>query len=74
MVIKRVKQIKNLRACERKVQENIRHKTFNEQDGSWRIRMNTELSALMKNLVIVRFIKTQGIRWLGCNRLETTEV
>jgi hypothetical protein len=35
------------------------------EDGSWRIRMNYELSELIGNADIVRFIKSRRITWLG---------
>jgi hypothetical protein len=35
------------------------------EDGSWRIRMNYELNELIKNADIVRFIKSRRIAWLG---------
>jgi hypothetical protein len=34
------------------------------EDGSWRIRMNYELSELIENADIVRFIKGRRIAWL----------
>ena len=36
-----------------------------DTDGSWRIRMNHELSELLGNADIVRFIKSRRIAWLG---------
>ena len=35
------------------------------EDGSWRIRMNYELNKLIENADIVRFIKSGRIAWLG---------
>jgi len=35
------------------------------EDGSWRIRMNHELNELIENADIVRFIKSIRIAWLG---------
>jgi hypothetical protein len=35
------------------------------EDGSWKIRMNYELSELVENADIVRFIKSRRIAWLG---------
>jgi len=35
------------------------------EDGSWRIRMNYELNELIENAAIVRFIKSRKIAWLG---------
>ena len=35
------------------------------EDGSWRIRMNYELTELIGNADIVRFIKSRRTAWLG---------
>jgi hypothetical protein len=35
------------------------------EDGSWRIKMNYELNDLIGNADIVRFIKSRRIAWLG---------
>jgi len=35
------------------------------EDGSWRIRMNRELNELIENTDVVRFIKSRRIAWLG---------
>jgi hypothetical protein len=35
------------------------------EDGSWRIRMNYELNQLIENSDIVRFIKIRRIAWIG---------
>ena len=35
------------------------------EDGSWRIRINYELSELIESADIVRFIKSRRIAWLG---------
>jgi len=35
------------------------------EDGSWRIRMNYELNKLIENADIARFIKSRRIAWLG---------
>jgi hypothetical protein len=35
------------------------------EDGSWRIRMNYELNELIGNADMVRFIKGRRIAWLG---------
>jgi len=34
------------------------------EDGSWRIRMNYELNELIRNADMVRFIKSRRIAWL----------
>ena len=54
----------NLRIFERRILRKIFGPVQNE-DGSWRIRMNYELSELVKNADIVRFIKSRRITWLG---------
>jgi hypothetical protein len=35
------------------------------EDGSWRIRMNHELNELTENADIVRFINSRRMAWLG---------
>jgi hypothetical protein len=35
------------------------------EDGSWRIRMNHKLNELIENADIMRFIKSKRIAWLG---------
>ena len=35
------------------------------EDGSWRIKMNYELNELIENADIVRFIKSRRTAWLG---------
>ena len=35
------------------------------EDGSWRIRMNQKLNELIENVDIMRFIKSRRIAWLG---------
>jgi hypothetical protein len=54
----------NLRIFERRIMRKIFDPVQNE-DGSWRIRMNYELSELVKNADIVRFIKSRRMAWLG---------
>jgi hypothetical protein len=54
----------NLRIFERRILRKICGPVQNE-DGSWRVRMNYELSELVKNTDIVRFIKSRRIAWLG---------
>jgi hypothetical protein len=53
-----------LRILERKILRKFFGPVQNE-DGSWRIRMNHELSELIGNADIVRFIKSRRIVWLG---------
>jgi hypothetical protein len=36
-----------------------------DKNGSWRIKMNRELSELIENTDKVRFVKSRGIAWLG---------
>jgi len=46
----------------------ILRKTFGpvqNEDGSWRIGMNYELSELIGNADIVKFIKSRRVAWLG---------
>jgi hypothetical protein len=41
------------------------------ENNVWRIRYNEELNTLLKREGIVRFIKSQRIRWLGyVHRME----
>jgi hypothetical protein len=35
------------------------------EDGSWRIRMNQKLNELIENADVVRFIKSRRMAWLG---------
>jgi hypothetical protein len=36
-----------------------------DKDGTWRIKTNEELENLIKKRNIVRFIKSQRLRWLA---------
>jgi len=54
----------HLRIFERRILRTIFDPVQNE-DGSWRIRMNYELNELIGNADIVRFIKSRRIAWLG---------
>jgi hypothetical protein len=54
----------HLRICERRILRKIFSPVQNE-DGSWRIRMNYELNELIGNADIVIFIKSRRIAWLG---------
>jgi len=49
---------KHLRIIERRILRKISGPTQNE-DGSWRIRMNYELDELIENAGIVKFIKIE---------------
>jgi hypothetical protein len=53
-----------LRIFERKILRTLFGPVQND-DGSWRIRMNHELSELIGNADIVRYIKSRRIAWLG---------
>ena len=54
----------HLRIFERRILRKIFGPVQNE-DGSWRIKMNYELNELIGNADIVRFIKSRRIAWLG---------
>jgi hypothetical protein len=62
MLTKRDEQ--HLRIFEHRILRKIFAPVQNE-DGSWRIRMNYELNELIGNADIVRFIKSRRIAWLG---------
>jgi hypothetical protein len=54
----------HLRIFERRILRKIFGPVQNE-DGSWKIRMNYELNESIRNTDIVRFIKSRRIAWLG---------
>jgi hypothetical protein len=54
----------HLRISESRILRKIFGPVQNE-DGSWRIKMNYELNELIGNADIVRFIKSRKIAWLG---------
>jgi hypothetical protein len=54
----------HLKIFERRILRKIFGPVQNE-DGSWRVRMNYELNELIRNSDIVRFIKSRRIAWLG---------
>jgi hypothetical protein len=41
------------------------HGPIKNRDGSWGIRTNEEIDLLIKHADVVRYIKTQSIRWCG---------
>jgi hypothetical protein len=46
-----------------------------KENESWRIRQNDELEAIIKGESIVKFIKSQRIRWLGhIERMQDTAI
>ena len=46
-----------------------------KENDLWRIRRNDELEAIIKGKNIVRFIKSQRIRWLGhIERMKDTAI
>jgi hypothetical protein len=55
---------KHLRISESRILIKIFGLVQNE-DGSWRIKMNYELNELIGNADIVRFINSRRIAWLG---------
>jgi len=55
---------KQLRISEQRILRKIFGPVQNE-DESWRIRMNHELNELIENADGVRFIKSRRIAWLG---------
>jgi hypothetical protein len=59
-----LKKTKRLRIFEHRILRKIFGPVQNE-DGSWRIRMNYELNKLTENADIVRFIKSRRTAWLG---------
>jgi hypothetical protein len=54
----------HLRVFEHKILRKIFCPMQNE-DGSWRIRMNYDLNELTDNVDIIRFVKSRRIGWLG---------
>jgi hypothetical protein len=61
-----------LRVFERRVLRKIYGPT-QDKDGTWRIKTSEELENLIKKKNIVRFIKSQRLRWLAhVIRMDTT--
>jgi hypothetical protein len=59
---------------ERRVLRKIYGPTL-DNDGTWRIKTNEELEILIKKKNIVRFIKSQSLRWAAhVNRMDTTRI
>ena len=57
---------------ERRVRRKIYGPT-QDIDGTWRIKTNEELESLIKKENIVRFIKSQRLRWVAhVIRMDTT--
>jgi len=59
-----IREEKHLRIFEHRILRKIFGPVQNE-DGSWRIRMNYELNELIGDTHIVRLIKSRRIAWLG---------
>ena len=59
-----------LRIFERKILQKICGPI--EEGDVWRIRYNAELNRSINGMDIVKFIKAQGVRWLG--HVEKIEV
>jgi len=59
---------------ERRVLRKIYRPTLNN-DGTWRLKTNKELEILIKKKYIVRFIKSQRLRWAAhVIRMDTTRI
>jgi len=56
--------IQKLMIFERKILRKIFGPT-KEENGLWRIKTNEELDELIKRKNIIRFIKSQRLKWLG---------
>jgi hypothetical protein len=56
--------IQKLMIFERKILRNLSGPT-KELNGMWRIKINEELDELIQQKIIVRFIKSQRLKWLG---------
>jgi hypothetical protein len=56
--------IQKLTIFERKALRNLFGPT-KELNGKWRIKINEELDELIQQKIIIRFIKSQRLKWLG---------
>ena len=57
---------------ERRVLRKI-YRPTQDNDGAWRIKINEELEKLIRKKNILRFIKSQRLRWAGhVIRMDTT--
>jgi len=56
--------IQKLTIFKRKILRKIFGPT-KEENGLWRIKTNEELDELIKRKNIIRFIKSQRLKWLG---------
>ena len=56
--------IQKLMIFERKILRKVFEPT-KEENGLWRIKTNEELDELIKRKNIIRFIKSQRLKWLG---------
>jgi len=56
--------IQKLMIFERKILKKIFGPT-KEENGLWRIKTNEQLDELIKRKNIIRFIKSQRLKWLG---------
>ena len=63
-----IKYTQKLMIFERKILRKIFGPT-KEENGLWRIKTNEELDELIKRKNIIRFIKSQRLKWLGKVRL-----
>jgi hypothetical protein len=62
----------HLLVFERRVLRKI-HGPTQDKDGIWRMKTNEELEYVIKRKNIVRFLKSQRLRWVAhINRMDTT--
>jgi hypothetical protein len=55
---------KKILVSERKILRRIFAPT-KERDGTWRIKTNNELNKLIENKIIINYIKSKRLGWLG---------